>query len=387
MINRNLKSKKHIDKPIGIIPAAGRGLRMRPVTDNIPKALIEIQGKPLIETAIENLKIIGVEKIIIVTGYMEEKIWSYINARDFGVPIVFVPQSEQLGLVNAITVTLNHVTEDFVIFCPDNIYTDVNDLKETGRIFKKYKPPVLQLVTVTPTLQNNRSVFISGKLRNITSNLFDNGRGGFGVNMPLFSTGITFFSYDMIGYFRFFKNYNEEYQFPDFLYEIFNKQYFMLYLIKGMRYDLSAPKDIENYIRLQKDLVKTSGVGVSIIMINRDGKILLHLRDDKPNIPYPGFWALFGGSVSQDKTCQDAIKREIMEEINFKIINFGLLREFVQNNKREYAFVGEINKKLEELILQEGSSMKFFKPSEISNLNIRPDDKETLELYIRGAFK
>ena len=61
--------------------------------------------------------------------------------------------------------------------------------------------------------------------------------------------------------------------------------------------------------------------------------------------------------------------------------NFGLFREFVQNNKREFVFAGELTTRLDELTLSEGQGMKLFHPSELKQLQIRPDDKDTLEQY------
>ena len=58
-----------------------------------------------------------------------------------------------------------------------------------------------------------------------------------------------------------------------------------------------------------------------------------------------------------------------------------LVCEFVQNNKREFAFVGELSAELDELTLSEGQGMNVFHPSQLRELLIRPDDKETLEQY------
>jgi len=381
-----LTSECNPDELIGLIPSAGKGLRMRPLTDSMPKSLIKIQGKTLLERAIEDLKIIGVEKIIIVTVYLKEKVRDFIGNHDFGIPIEFVDQKKQKGLAHTIAVSSNHLNHNFVLFCPDNIYTDINDLKQAKKLFFEYSPKVLQPVTVTPTQQKSRSIFLTGKLRNLAPNLFDNAKVGLGGGMPMYSTGITFFSIDALDYLPDFNGLKKEHEFPDFLYEIFAKKPFLVYLMKGKRYDFSEPKDIDDYVRLKTSLESPEKEGVSSILISKDRKLLLHLRDDKPTIPYPGVWALFGGSVNKNENSYEAIKREIKEEINFDLVNFGLFREFVHNKKREYAFVGEIDKDLEALTLKEGQEMRFFEPNKINDLEIRPDDKKTLEMYIKDAF-
>ncbi|ENZ35422.1 hypothetical protein HMPREF1084_00003 [Clostridium butyricum 60E.3] len=56
-----------------ILMAAGMGTRLRPLTENTPKSLIEVNGMPLLERQIINLREIGVEEIIVLTGYLHEK--------------------------------------------------------------------------------------------------------------------------------------------------------------------------------------------------------------------------------------------------------------------------------------------------------------------------
>ena len=68
------------------------------------------------------------------------------------------------------------------------------------------------------------------------------------------------------------------------------------------------------------------------------------------------------------------------EEIDFEMQNFGLFREFVQNNKASLP-AGEISAGLDQLTLSEGQGMNFFNPSQLKELQIRPDDKDTLEQY------
>lgn len=57
-----------------IILAAGKGTRLRPLTNNIPKCMVSIDGKPILERQIEVLDKCGIQNIIVVTGYLEEKI-------------------------------------------------------------------------------------------------------------------------------------------------------------------------------------------------------------------------------------------------------------------------------------------------------------------------
>src|SRR3989344_3968913 len=67
---------------------------------------------------------------------------------------------------------------------------------------------------------------------------------------------------------------------------------------------------------------------VNAILVNSKKQILLHLRDDKPEILAPGCWAFIGGGVEEGESELDAIKREVKEEINYSINNFKYLDKF-----------------------------------------------------------
>ncbi len=56
-----------------ILMAAGMGTRLRPLTENTPKSLIEVNGMSLLERQIVNLKEVGIDEIIVLTGYLHEK--------------------------------------------------------------------------------------------------------------------------------------------------------------------------------------------------------------------------------------------------------------------------------------------------------------------------
>lgn len=82
-----------------IIPAAGRGKRLNNVSQNHPKAMINLCGKPLLEIVLENTDFIAPEDTYIVVGYQKEEILSYFSSN-----YRYVEQKEQLGTGHAVMI-------------------------------------------------------------------------------------------------------------------------------------------------------------------------------------------------------------------------------------------------------------------------------------------
>ena len=67
--------------------AAGKGTRLRPITNKIPKALVPVAGKPLLAIVIERLRNAGVKEIVVNVHHFGEQILDYLSKNDFGVNI------------------------------------------------------------------------------------------------------------------------------------------------------------------------------------------------------------------------------------------------------------------------------------------------------------
>jgi choline kinase len=75
---------------IAVILAAGSSYRMRPLTDHMPKCLLTIGGKPILEQILDNLSAGDLKEVLLVTGYYEEMIKDYVLAHPHGLNFQFV---------------------------------------------------------------------------------------------------------------------------------------------------------------------------------------------------------------------------------------------------------------------------------------------------------
>lgn len=107
-----------------IILAGGLGERLRPLTEKTPKPLLPIQGKPIVEHCIENLKRHGIHEIVLSIGYKAEDIQHYFgDGKRWGVQISYNVEKELLGTGGAVKdlVKKFHILDHFVLVWGDNL--------------------------------------------------------------------------------------------------------------------------------------------------------------------------------------------------------------------------------------------------------------------------
>jgi NDP-sugar pyrophosphorylase family protein len=86
-----------------IVMAAGRGTRLRPLTDHWPKPVLPIDGRPVLGTLLHELRGAGCERVTIVTGHLAEAVESLVgDGAGFGLPVSYVRQPEVHGSADAV---------------------------------------------------------------------------------------------------------------------------------------------------------------------------------------------------------------------------------------------------------------------------------------------
>lgn len=115
-----------------IILAGGRGKRLRPITDYVPKPLVPIKNIPIIEWQIKYLKKFGIDEIIICTGYKQEIIEHHLNIKKIGIKIKFSVEKSPLGTGGAIKKAGRLINEKSFFVINGDTITNI-DLKELAK--------------------------------------------------------------------------------------------------------------------------------------------------------------------------------------------------------------------------------------------------------------
>jgi L-glutamine-phosphate cytidylyltransferase len=96
-----------------ILLAAGMGTRLRPLTLTTPKSLIDVNGKPMLEQQVEYLQEVGVEEIIVVTGYLAEK-FDYLKEK-YGVKLIHNDKFDQYNNIYTMYLVREYLPNAYVI--------------------------------------------------------------------------------------------------------------------------------------------------------------------------------------------------------------------------------------------------------------------------------
>ncbi len=116
---------------------------------------------------------------------------------------------------------------------------------------------------------------------------------------------------------------------------------------------------------------------VSILPVNERGEVLLQQRDHAPGILYPGHWTIFGGAVEEDETTDEAIRRELLEELelDLPVRHWHTYTCPVRSipDKLDvvvHVYVANTDRTVESLTLHEGQAMGYFDREGASGLTI-----------------
>jgi glucose-1-phosphate thymidylyltransferase len=131
----------------GLVLSGGTGTRLRPFTYSIPKQLIPIANKPVLQYCIENIRDVGITEIGMIVGERNGQVESAIgDGSHLGVNITYIFQEAPLGLAHCVAVAEDFLgDEDFMMYLGDNML--IGGLAEAARDFQTHRPAAKVMVT------------------------------------------------------------------------------------------------------------------------------------------------------------------------------------------------------------------------------------------------
>lgn len=154
----------------GVLLCAGLGQRLRPLTDPLPKALLPVADRPLLEHHLEAWRSAGVRRVILVVGYRAEQVRQYVRERgDFGLEVEYAAQTELRGTGHALLAGEGRVRSAFVLVGYSDVFfgrnpsvwtrllasprakivgASVPDASRYGRLITDGKPPAVHLLAI-----------------------------------------------------------------------------------------------------------------------------------------------------------------------------------------------------------------------------------------------
>ena len=104
-----------------IIPLAGKGPRLRPHTHLVPKPMLKVAGRPVMDWVMDRIEGLGVTELIFITGHLKETVEAYAKDR-YGYPCRFIEQKVQDGTAGAINLARPYVTGPVLIIFVDTVF-------------------------------------------------------------------------------------------------------------------------------------------------------------------------------------------------------------------------------------------------------------------------
>ena len=99
-----------------------------------------------------------------------------------------------------------------------------------------------------------------------------------------------------------------------------------------------------------------------VLLFDRDARLVIYLRDNKPEIPFPGHWDFFGGHLEAGETPEDALVREVEEELGLPLTEWKYFRTYLCTEgdaypNVKYIYWSWIDRRAADLRLREGQRL------------------------------
>ena len=123
-------------------------------------------------------------------------------------------------------------------------------------------------------------------------------------------------------------------------------------------------------------------LGAGIILLNSNNEVLLLLRDNKFDIPFPNMWDIPGGKVEENENPEFTVRREMQEELG--ILDLGdidLFKIITSEKITDYIFWKRLDLDLNKIDLKEGQALEYFDLKKIKEIELAFNYNKVLEEF------
>lgn len=227
------------------ILAGGLATRLRPLTENIPKAMVEIHGRPFIDYQLNYLKSQGIQKVVLCIGYLGHMIEEYVgNGSKYGLQVTYSYDGEiYLGTAGAIKKALALLSNDFFVLYGDSFLPI--SFVEVQKYFQEIQTSALMTVLKNQNIGDKSNALLK-----------ENSLVMYNKKHP--SSEMIFIDYGLLIFQKsIFKDIHDStyVDLADVLTELSTKDQLMGYEVKERFYEIgtfSGIKVLEDYFRLRK---------------------------------------------------------------------------------------------------------------------------------------
>ena len=125
----------------------------------------------------------------------------------------------------------------------------------------------------------------------------------------------------------------------------------------------------------------TKIIGAGILLINSNNKLLMLLRDNKSDIPFPNMWDIPGGHVEPGEIPEKTVKREMLEEMELKVGELNLFKTYKSEKLIDHVFWKRIDLQPEKINLKEGQRLAYFSRDELSSMKLAFNYNKVIEEF------
>ena len=256
-------------KTIAVIMAGGKGTRIASVNSDLPKPMIPLLGKPVLQYTIEALSREGVKDFVFVIGYLGEKIQEYFgDGHAFGVSITYIVEKEPLGTAGALYYLKDKISDDFLLVNGDVVF-DIN-VKRLMFAHKKRKA-LVTIVTHPNDHPQDSGVIFADENGVVTKWLHPEDDRQWYHNRV--NAGIHVISFELLKRFKEIKKMDLD---RDVLRPLIAKRELCCYDTPEYIKDMGTPdrlREVERDIELNKPELKNLSRVQKAIFLDRDGTI------------------------------------------------------------------------------------------------------------------